>query len=514
MAFLGTTKIGVPSRATEMGVSRSFLAIPRIRTGGEDHLESAMTDTRLTPEDLISQFDWLRGLARRLVDDPDVAEDLVQDTYVVALAHQPRDRSRLRGWLGGVLRNTARDRWRRDKVRHKHEQELAASQSGHQNDENSAALAEQVAMQRELVDAVLALHEPYRETLLLRYFGEKKPKQIAKQLDVSIATVNSRVSRGLGLLRERLDRTQGGDRQKWKLALVPLFAKLSPPPLFLPEILLVHTSIKIIAGVAVALACASGLYWVNSSKTDAETLTESSLESHQTQLESRVAPSRSAGGSKPSPFRRDRLARPTKTNAKATKTARGLVLDPNSNPVPGVRVAFESTPEQSVRSDLAGRFELAVPKAKRLLLVTTEPEYTTVLSAAYKPNARIEPVLVVARKIAHGGLVVNAHGKPIAGGSPGSRVARGVSYQDSALPGSQPHDGLGPRVRRRRQILHRQRASDRGRVARSKAKAIRATEGQKCSKARTATSTSCCVSQTPSRKRPSSDVSSTPLGPA
>src|SRR5262249_47014883 len=50
-----------------------------------------------------------------------------------------------------------------------------------------------------------ALEEPYRSTLLARYFDELPPTEIARALDVSVETVKTRLKRGLAQLRERLD---------------------------------------------------------------------------------------------------------------------------------------------------------------------------------------------------------------------------------------------------------------------------------------------------------------------
>ena len=69
---------------------------------------------------------------------------------------------------------------------------------------------------------MLGLPEPYRSTLLLRYFDGWSPAKIAKEKGLSPATVRSHVARGLERLRARLDDRHDGDRDAWCLALVPL----------------------------------------------------------------------------------------------------------------------------------------------------------------------------------------------------------------------------------------------------------------------------------------------------
>ncbi len=79
-----------------------------------------------------------------------------------------------------------------------------------------------VALRRRLTEAIDALPEIYRTTLVLRYLDEKQPQEIAALLDLPVTTVRKRVSRGLGLLREELDR-EYGDREAWSLAVAGLW---------------------------------------------------------------------------------------------------------------------------------------------------------------------------------------------------------------------------------------------------------------------------------------------------
>jgi protocatechuate 3,4-dioxygenase beta subunit len=71
------------------------------------------------------------------------------------------------------------------------------------------------------VDEVMSLEEPYRRVLLLRWFDEREPKEIAALLGMSAGTVRSQLKRGLERLRDRLDR-RFGDRKTWIGAFVPI----------------------------------------------------------------------------------------------------------------------------------------------------------------------------------------------------------------------------------------------------------------------------------------------------
>jgi len=69
----------------------------------------------LTSDDLARHTASLRALARALVRDESRAEDLVQDTVVVALERPPRSHGTPGAWLATVARRLAIDRLRADR---------------------------------------------------------------------------------------------------------------------------------------------------------------------------------------------------------------------------------------------------------------------------------------------------------------------------------------------------------------------------------------------------------------
>jgi RNA polymerase sigma factor (sigma-70 family) len=171
----------------------------------------------------------LRALARTLVADEGAADDLVQDAWLAALRRPPADRRNVRGWLGAVARNAARQVGRAEARRRRREIVAALPERLPAADE----VAERAAVHRELVDLVLALEEPSRSALLLRYFEDLPPRAIAAQLDVKVETVHARLLRGRQRLREELDRRYG-KRASWRgffvLALGGPGAFLGPEP--------------------------------------------------------------------------------------------------------------------------------------------------------------------------------------------------------------------------------------------------------------------------------------------
>ncbi|MHC4472706.1 MAG: sigma-70 family RNA polymerase sigma factor [Planctomycetota bacterium] len=169
-------------------------------------------------EDLLFHQAWLRRLAGGLVRGGADAEDLVQETWLAAIRKPPsHDRSE-KGWLATVVRNAANQLRRGERARRRREHATAVAEF----EEDSSRLAERVEMQHRVAREVLALDEPWRSVVLLRYFDDLSSAEVARRLGVPSSTVRNRLKRALEILRERLDDGSDGDRRRWVLALVPL----------------------------------------------------------------------------------------------------------------------------------------------------------------------------------------------------------------------------------------------------------------------------------------------------
>ncbi|MEQ1892105.1 MAG: sigma-70 family RNA polymerase sigma factor, partial [Planctomycetota bacterium] len=172
----------------------------------------------LGTEELLAQRDWLIALAARLVRDQAERDDLVQETWLAALGQPSSEREDPRTWLGAILRN----RWRFTRRTDRRRGEREATRGAPEPSPSAAELAEQAEQQAVLARVVLALAEPYRATVLLRYFGGLTARVIARREGVPEGTVRSRLKRGLDQLRAELDERGGKDGRAWALALVPL----------------------------------------------------------------------------------------------------------------------------------------------------------------------------------------------------------------------------------------------------------------------------------------------------
>lgn len=173
----------------------------------------------LAPEDLLEHTAWMTTLARSLVVDEGEAEDIVQQTVVEVVERRQEMPRSLAAWLRGVVRNRVRKE-HRSKLRRRR-RELAVARPERLTS-TPADLVERAEMHRLVVDRVLALPEPYREAVLLRYFENLGADEVARRQDVPLATARTRLQRGLDRLRRDLDRYHGGDRGQWLTALLPL----------------------------------------------------------------------------------------------------------------------------------------------------------------------------------------------------------------------------------------------------------------------------------------------------
>lgn len=170
------------------------------------------------PKGLLADAGWVRRLARSLVDDEHLAEDLVQEALLVAFRRRPGEAVPGR-WFAGVLRNLAARSRRGSTRRSRREREAARPEAQPATDE----LVERVALHRAVVDAVMDLDEPCRSAVILRYLEELPPREIAERTGVPVNTARTHVQRGIERLRAQLDERYG-DRSSWCAMLAPLAA--------------------------------------------------------------------------------------------------------------------------------------------------------------------------------------------------------------------------------------------------------------------------------------------------
>ncbi len=167
-------------------------------------------------DELLAHREWVRRMAGSLARDDAEADDLAQEAWVTALEHPPSHAASLRGWFAALLRHRLINRRRAEARRSARDERAAHAGTAPATD----AVVAHAELHRRIVDAVMALDEPYRTAVLLRFFEDLPPREIAARLGVSVATVGSRLQRAIAKLRAALDDAHGGRRAAWCVPLV------------------------------------------------------------------------------------------------------------------------------------------------------------------------------------------------------------------------------------------------------------------------------------------------------
>jgi RNA polymerase sigma-70 factor (ECF subfamily) len=215
-----------------------------------------MNDGRLDIEDLVGHAAWLRRLARALVRDDDAAADVVQETLVTAWRRPPTVDRDPRPWLAEVARNRAHDD-RRSRSR-REVREVSAAETVGGASATPEDLVGDLEIHRAVAHAVTALDEPFRQTVVLRFYDGLSAAEIARRLQIPAGTVRWRLKEGLDRVRVALDRRHGGDRGRWVAALLPLLPRPRAATTLWRGVGLGAGVALLLAGAAVVVARAPG----------------------------------------------------------------------------------------------------------------------------------------------------------------------------------------------------------------------------------------------------------------
>ncbi len=349
---------------------------------------------------LLTHAEWVRRVARDLVRDPHTAEDLAQDTMLRAIQNAPERIRSPRHWLGRILRNVVRERYRRDMRRQSREQ-VAASRA--EDAPSSDELAFRVDAHRQVVEELMAMRGIYRDVLLRRYYEGETPTEIAAHMGLPIPTVKTRLQRGLAAMRERLDRRNGGDRGAWVVMLVSLCRV--PPKSVQPA----NATITYGAGVVMAIACVGlGLSYDaasppprSESRVARGRLPLEEIEDRDSLTQRDVVGVRSSGGESP-------------TRAVALDL-RGRVQFLDGTPASRVRLALRSPESReddlSFESAIDGMFAYASSGRPGMLCADDSDVVTVFATLVRDPASRSGAQVVVARSGTVEGRVVDDIGR-------------------------------------------------------------------------------------------------------
>jgi RNA polymerase sigma-70 factor (ECF subfamily) len=150
----------------------------------------------------------VHGMARRVLSDSSLAEEVAQDTFVTLWrrpgAFDP-ERGSLMSFLVTMARNKAVDLVRREQVRRRAADELLAEPSV-----GPVADPEAIVDTSDLTSSLAHLPAPQREALVLAYFGGRTYREVAEELGIPEGTAKTRLRDGLRRLRAMLEEAGDG----------------------------------------------------------------------------------------------------------------------------------------------------------------------------------------------------------------------------------------------------------------------------------------------------------------
>ena len=171
---------------------------------------------------LIAHFNQpVYSLVYRILDDPSDAADTTQEVFIKVFRGIGKfnSDSSLKTWIYRIAVHEASNH-RRWWFRHK-AQETSIEPTTDDHDENAALglkdmlvdtgksplqNAHEEELRARVETELKALSEPYRTTVILRDIEELSYEEIAQVMRTSLGTVKSRLVRGRGALRKRLER--------------------------------------------------------------------------------------------------------------------------------------------------------------------------------------------------------------------------------------------------------------------------------------------------------------------
>jgi RNA polymerase sigma-70 factor (ECF subfamily) len=169
-----------------------------------EHARTPVADISLTHETAVrdaygAYAGELYGFALRSLQDPGLAEEAVQETFLRAWRAGDRfdpELGSLRTWLFAILRNVVIDQRRARAARPSPAGELP--EPGHEPFED-------MLLNWQVEEALRRIGEQHRQVLVETYLRDRPYAEVALELGVPEGTIKSRVYYGLRALRNALE---------------------------------------------------------------------------------------------------------------------------------------------------------------------------------------------------------------------------------------------------------------------------------------------------------------------
>jgi RNA polymerase sigma factor (sigma-70 family) len=152
------------------------------------------------------------GLALRIVRDPALAEDAVQESFLAVWRSAGRfvaERAKASTWILTLVHRRAVDLVRREEPRRVEPLETASEPSVEAAEEEAWLRLQRTRVQ----EALRRLPDKQREAIELAYYGGFTQSELADRLGEPLGTIKSRMFAGLARLREIL--AEAGQEEEW-----------------------------------------------------------------------------------------------------------------------------------------------------------------------------------------------------------------------------------------------------------------------------------------------------------
>jgi RNA polymerase sigma-70 factor (ECF subfamily) len=149
----------------------------------------------------------VNGMARKMLKEPALAEEVVQDTFL-AIWRRPGAfdpaRGSLKTFLASIARNKAIDLVRKEAAATRTKEAVLREFT---SEANHLTFESDVEARSEVTGALFQIPEPQRRAIALAYFGGRTYREVAQELRVPEGTIKTRMRDGLIKLRRVLSET-------------------------------------------------------------------------------------------------------------------------------------------------------------------------------------------------------------------------------------------------------------------------------------------------------------------
>jgi RNA polymerase sigma factor (sigma-70 family) len=165
-------------------------------------------------EELYARFGRVAyGLALRVLRDPALAEDAVQDAFLTVWRTASRfvpERAKASTWLLTLVHRRAVDVVRREQPRRAEPLETAPQPNATTTEDEAWLRLQRARVQQ----ALRRLPDQQREALELAYYGGFTQSELAERLGEPLGTIKSRMFSGLARMRELLSEPEP-EEERW-----------------------------------------------------------------------------------------------------------------------------------------------------------------------------------------------------------------------------------------------------------------------------------------------------------